>query len=209
MSLDEGDIDDLLCKELPEFAAAVREHRAEWPDHPMLYPLLGILFDFVVNASKITRERPMDLAQRAYGVVEKVLTSGNEGLRDCFVIQMLEPLANDPKYTFYPNLEHLMGPASRREIHAIRDWWKRQHALDAVLRQVHEKLGIEVFSSVGQQDATAAKAIANVERWKQLRREDKEWSYRTLRESWRAISGSKRAKFSITGPLNTGFTVLR
>ena len=89
MSLDESDIDDLLCKELPEFAAAVRERRAGSPDQPTLYPLLGILFDFVIHECNITPDRPIDVAQRAYGVVEKALTSGNERLSDCFAIQML------------------------------------------------------------------------------------------------------------------------
>ena len=198
MGLEEPDVDDLLCKELPEFAPAVREHRAEWPDQPMLYSLLGSLFRFVVSEAEATHGRPCDVAYRAYRVVENVLESGNESLRDCFVIEMLEPIANDSDNTFYPNFEPLMGPLSTREVRDIREWSKRQSALDAVLRHVREKLGAEVFVAAAQ-DAVDARAIVDVARWKQLRNEDKEWAYRTFAESWNRISSAERPAFTITG----------
>jgi hypothetical protein len=209
MSLNEDEIDDLLCEELPEFASAVREHRAEWPDQPGLYPLLGLLFDFVVNESNMVPDARKDVAQRAYAVVEKALTAGDKRLRDCFAIEMIEPLIADPKHKVYPDFESVMGPASKRELHGMREWWKRKHALDDAVRQVHERLGVEVFSGVGQQGAINARAIADVDKWKQLRREDKESAYRTLAESWKQICGSERSKFAITGPRDTGFIRLR
>lgn len=44
MSIKEQDVDDLLSQALPEFAPAVREHRLEWADQPMLYLDLRALF---------------------------------------------------------------------------------------------------------------------------------------------------------------------
>lgn len=209
MTIGENDVDGLLCKELPEFASSVKEHRADWPDEAMLYPLLSLLFDFAVREYNIADGMRKEVAQRAYAIVETALTEGSKPVRDCFAIQMLEPLIGDTNHESYPDLESVMGPASQRELRRMREWWKRQLALDEARRQINVKLGITVFSGIGQQDENNARAIADVDKWKQLRREDKESAYRTLAERWKEIRASMHAKLTITGPRESGFVLLR
>lgn len=81
----------MLVRALPEFADDVRQHRAEWPDDPMLYPLIGSLFDFAVSALRNPSERDgSGLARRVYEVVEAALSDGEPSVQDCFAIEMIE-----------------------------------------------------------------------------------------------------------------------
>lgn len=205
MTICEADVDGLLNEHLPEFADEVRAHRSEWPDDPMLYPLIARLFDFVVEASVL---RSKDVLRRAFATVELAIVEGSSGVRDCFAIQMLEPVANDPKHERYPNFEPFLGPASTREIQQMRQWWQRQKALDEAVQRANAKLGVAVFVLAGQ-NPPDARVIADVARWKQLPRTDRQAAYRTLRACWREICGSQKGSLTITGPRETGFAVLR
>ena len=119
MSIRVQDVDDLLSQALPEFAPAVREHRLEWGDEPMLYVLVGGLFNLLVDSSKMAQP-PGELARRAYEVVEKAMTEGTPDVKDLFAIEMIEPFWGDPHHEFYPNFESLMGPASLAKLEAMR-----------------------------------------------------------------------------------------
>lgn len=118
-TLHEKDVDELLLDAVPEFASAIREYRATWPDQPMLYPLIAQLFDFAVE----TMSESADVAMRAYSVVENVMINGSKEVKNCFAIEMLEPLVGDSHHEFYPNLEAVMGPATKHELDGMRKWW--------------------------------------------------------------------------------------
>jgi hypothetical protein len=202
------DVDGLICEALPEFVETVRRHRQEWGAEPALYPLLGQLSRSVVDAARAS-ESDVDLARRAYALVERAIAHGEPSVRDCFVIEFVEPLAGDSQHKFYPNLERLMGRATRRELMTIREWGRRYREMSVIIRELNEALNADVFSSIGI-DGVKVRVIADMRLWNQLSKEKRQSIGRAAERSWRGLCGATGGKptLEITGPRDTGFHVL-
>jgi hypothetical protein len=132
------DLDDLLIRALPEFESSVRRHRADWPDEPMIYLLIGALFDFAVSSARDEWCVPdgAPLLSRIYDVVERALSEGDASVHDCFAIEMIEPIARDEDHQNYPNLECFMGSLALEEVRLMRQWRTRYTQLMAVVSDV-------------------------------------------------------------------------
>jgi hypothetical protein len=129
MSIEAADVIPILREALPEFCHAIEEHVSEWPDAPMLYLLIGALFNCAANAFWAgEEEEQLSFARRAYQIVDKMLSEGSPSVRDCFAIEMIEPLSDEAKIVeqIYPGLESILGPAGKEELAKMREWW-RQH----------------------------------------------------------------------------------
>jgi hypothetical protein len=128
MSIEQAGVIPILSEALPEFSDAIREHVADWPDDPMLYPLIGSLFQHVAELRPGKERERLRFARRAYELVDKMLSEGSPSVRDCFAIEMIEPLSGDAEAIkqHYPGLESILGPVGKEELAKMREWW-RQH----------------------------------------------------------------------------------
>ena len=129
MSIEAAEVISILREALPEFSHAIEEHVVEWPDDRMLYSLIGVLFNCAANAFRAGEEQEqLSFARRAYQIVDKMLSEGSPLVRDCFAIEMIEPLSGDAELVeqYYPGLESILGPVGKEELAKMREWW-RQH----------------------------------------------------------------------------------
>src|ERR1700733_9695308 len=129
MSIEVAEVIPILREALPEFSHAIEEHVVEWPDDPMLYSLIGVLFNCAANAFQAGEEQEqLSFARRAYQIVDKMLSEGSPLVRDCSAIEMIEPLSGDARIVeqYYPGLESVLGPVGKEELAKMREWW-RQH----------------------------------------------------------------------------------
>jgi hypothetical protein len=135
MAISPSDVDAILSDALPEFRRAVEDHRQQWRHEPMLYPLVADLFRFVDEMAP-QRER-LAFAKRAYEVTDRMLLHGEPSVRDCFSIEMIEPLWGDPQTTDerFPGLESVLGPAAQRDLAAKREWVKRHQEAEVITRR--------------------------------------------------------------------------
>lgn len=191
-----SEVDELLVTALPEFADNVRQHRAEWPDDPMLYILIGSLFDLAVSAARESHNG-MSLARRIYQVVERALSDGEKSVQDCFAIEMIEPLAGDPKHEYYPNLETVMGPVALDELRGWRQWGTRYRAIMAAVSDVNRNIGFPLFRAAGL-TGDDARVIAVRELWDRVAASDRESAAQSLAASWRSICSPADASIEIT-----------
>jgi hypothetical protein len=125
--IEANEVADVLHVELPEFRHEITRHRQDWGDDPMLYLLAGALFRFVTELPG-GRERVLR-AQQVYVVTDKMLVEGSPSVRDCFAIEMIEPLISATSVGRYPSLELALGPAGRKKLERMREWW-RVHGAD-------------------------------------------------------------------------------
>lgn len=208
MAIEAHKVAGILLRELPEFTEAVEEHRQDWGDDPMLYLLIGPLFTYVAkNRFASERERLM-FATRAYAVTDKMLTDGTPSVRDCFSIQMIEPLSGDPKVgPDYTWLEGTLGPAARRDLAAKREWSRRYGVMDLEIKRLNVRLGSQVFRGVGIGENNA-RVIVEPAEWNRLTESNKDEAYHYLRDQWEETTGHVIG-LTITGPRETGFEILR
>jgi hypothetical protein len=180
--IDERQVDSILEKALPEFSDDLREHRENWPSDPMLYPLLGTLFNFIAPQPGQTR---LDVARRAYEVTEKMLVDGTESVRDCFAIEMIEPLAGDPDEieSFYPGLESLLGPAAQRELASMREWGRHYEGMASAMKRLNQRTGRDLFKFVGIGKGTA-RIVADSVLWGALSEAERDELFERLSSDW-------------------------
>ena len=206
------DVDELLIRAVPDMTEAVREHRTDWPTDPMLYLLLPILFGLVTDGVENRGATGRDLARRAYGLVDRALSEGDEIVNTAFAIEMIEPLANDESHIHYPNLDFALGAAVRKEMAGMRQWSRRFSAMSDLLKNTNLELGREVFNLVGI-DRDDARVIVFRSAWDELTEDQREQSFRSLRNHWLAVRGhsptERNSGLSITDSAETGFAPLR
>ena len=199
----------ILSEALPEFGDAIKEHVADWPDDPMLYLLIGPLFSYVAELRPSKERECLQFARRVYDLVDKMLLEGSPSVRDCFAIEMIEPLSGNAEVLeqHYPGLESVLGPAGKRELARMREWWRRHEAMNAAIGRLNEQLGHAVFQGVGISERKA-RVIVEPSAWLRLSERRKDEIYRRLRSDWEGLTGQAKS-LTITGPHDTGFQILR
>jgi hypothetical protein len=123
MAIEQEVVAEILSAAFPEFGSEIAEHRKGWGNDPMLYLLVGALFRFVDELAP-GRERVLR-AQRVYALTDRMLSEGSPSVRDCFSIEMIEPLTAMTSSERYPSLEAALGPAGKNELAKMREWWRR------------------------------------------------------------------------------------
>ena len=210
MSIGEFDVDALLIDALPELATVVREHREEWPDSGMLYSLVARLFDAVVEAGHRDDADARDLIRRAYALTERMLVEGTPSVSDCFSIEMLEPLGNDPDHEQYPNLEFAMGPAALADLRSRFEWNRRYAAMSAAIVQADRLVARNVCLGVGFR-GDIARVLADRAAWNQMNHAERADLFDFLRSAWMTLqdpAGDGAPGLEITDTAKTGFEVL-
>jgi hypothetical protein len=218
LSIGWREVEVLLIKELPEFADVVREHQEYEPDGSMSYLLVGQLFDFVVDSFKSASiELAREIGHRTYSLVDRALTEGDEYIQTCFAIQMIEPVSTDEGHLHYPNLESLMGPAARRELAHMREWWRRYNAMFSTVSAVNAEVGCDVLTGIGMGGVGLgrlddASVVADRTLWTELPKQTRARVFRSLRERWLVIRGLPNATqdsgLRITGTREQDFALL-
>ncbi|MGB8910394.1 MAG: hypothetical protein WCC84_16750 [Candidatus Cybelea sp.] len=209
MTIEQSEVISMLGEALPEFGDAIREHIADWPDDPMLYILIGPLFDYVAAPRAGQERERLQFARRAYEFVDKMLLEGTSSVQNCFAIQMIEPLAGDPKTVEqrYPGIESVLGPAGKKELSNMREWGRRYRAMNAAIGRINEQLGQGVLRAVGVGESNA-RVIVELSAWSRLSERRQDEIYRRLRSDWKELTGQAKS-LTITGPREAGFEILR
>jgi hypothetical protein len=207
MPIEAAEVATILSDALPEFREAIEEHRREWPGEPMLYSLVGLLFQSIMLITS-DKER-LAFARRVYEITDKMLVEGAPSVRACFSIEMIEPLWGDAKTTeqYYPGLEGVLGPAGKRDLAAKREWQRRYHLMKAAVDRLNAELGRVVFEGPGIGLATG-KAIVRPLEWSRLSESAKDDAFDRLKGEWKKTTALDRG-FIITGPRESGFELLR
>jgi hypothetical protein len=203
MSIEEADVAAAIIKALPERAAIVSAHLAEWQDEPMPYLLLSDIFQMM---SKIPRgPEQLDLIRRAYDLCDKALSDGSREVRDCFAIELIEPLSFEPDETFLSAL----GPFGRLMHDEMLEWSRLYTLMKRAVDNENERLGLKVFDGTGiDAKNRSARVVVRMETWMVLNPQQHDMSFARLRDAWHEASGQP-AGITITGPRESSFTVLR
>jgi hypothetical protein len=209
MTIEQDEVIPMLREVLPGFGDAIREHVADWPDDPMLYLLIGPLFDYVAAPQPGKERERLQFARRAYELVDKMLLEGTPLVQDCFAIQMIEPLAGDAKTVGqrYPGIESVLGPAGKEELSNMREWGRRYRAMNKAITRINEQLPQAVLQGIGVGESNA-RVIVEPSAWSRLPERRKDEIYRALRTEWKELTGQAKS-LTITGPRGTGFEILR
>ena len=206
-SIEAGDVAAILSEVLPEFRQAVEEHLNDWPDDPMLYPLVGGLFQRMVDMTDGPDRR--EFVRRVYVLTDTILANGSPSVRDCFAIEMIEPLSGDPNQQYYPGLEVAVGPVGRKELEYMREWARLYRGMKVAIERANEEMGSPILEVAGIGEGNAStRIIANVRLWDSLTREQHDEIYRRLSSDWEGVSG-RLSGVIITGPRETNFRLLR
>lgn len=202
MAIEERDVSRLVREAFPEFGAEVDRHIADWPDDPMIYLLVGSLFQFVADMP----EGPdrVSVASRMYALTEKMLQAGSEQVQDCFSIEMIEPLASTSAN--YPNFETSLGAFGKKDLAAKREWCRRYDAMNSLVNDLNKKFGAQLFEGVGIRDDTV-RVIANPRLWRSLGAH-RDSMFRDIERKWFELTGHHDG-IEITEPADNGFQVLR
>jgi hypothetical protein len=138
-----------------------------------------------------------------------MLTEGSPSVRDCFAIEMIEPLSSDSEQTerSYPGVESVLGPLARKELAKMRGWGRRYTAMNAAIGRINKQQRQAVLEGVGV-DENMARVIAEPSAWSRLSERRKDQIYRALRTDWEYLTGQAKS-LTIAGPRDTGFEVLR
>jgi hypothetical protein len=209
VAIEQIEVIPMLREALPEFGDAIREHIADWPDDPMLYLLVGPLFRHVAEARPGKERERLQFARRVYELVDRMLSEGSPSVSNCFAIEMIEPLSGDPEEAerCYPGIESALGPAGKKELAKMREWWRRKKHMDAAISRLNEQLGHNVLQAVGIGE-NSARVIVEPSKWSRLSEPRKDAIYQRLRSDWEGLTGRHRS-LTIAGPRDTGFQVLR
>ena len=209
MAIEQNEVIPMLREALPEFRNVIREHVADWPDDPMLYSLVGSLRRHVAEVGPDKECERLRFARRVYELVDRMLSEGSPSVSDCFAIEMIEPLSGDPEEAerYYPGIESVLGPAGKKKLAKMREWWRRQNNMDAAISSLNEHLGDNVLQVVGIGE-NSARVTSTHRKWSRLSERRKDEIYQRLRSDWEGLTGGHRS-LTITGPRDTGFRVLR
>lgn len=210
MAIEQNEVIPMLREALPEFEYAIKEHVADWPDDPMLYLLIAPLFRHTAELRPGKERERLQFARRAYELVDRMLSEGSPSVRDCFAIEMIEPLSGDPPEVveqYYPGLEGVLGPAGKKELATMREWGRRYKGMNAAIGSLNEQLGQAVLQAVGIGESEA-RVVAEPSAWSRLSERRKDEIYRRLRSDWEGLTGQAKS-LTITGPRDTGFQILR
>ncbi len=201
------DVPGILVEILPEFRPTVEEHQKEWPDDPMLYLIVGALFRRMVDMSE-GPER-VDFVRRVYDLTEIMLAKGAQYVRDCFAIEMIEPLSGEHSEQTFPSLEIAIGKFGRKELAFMREWSRLYGEMKIAIEGANQQLGCTVFEGVGIGEGNAStRIIVNLPLWDSLTENQRDNAYQRLSSDWGSVSGSASG-VTISGPRATSFRVLR
>ena len=207
MRIEASDVAALLCMALPEFREAVEEHRNDWPDDPMLYLLVGALFQRMVDMPDGPERR--DFVDRVYALTDEMLLHGSPSVRDCFSIEMIEPIANDPNQQYYPEHEAAVGATGRKDLAFKREWDRLYRGMKSAIERRNEQLGCLMFEAAGIGEGNAStRVIVNLSVWASLTENQRDVAYQQLSSDWEGMSGNISG-LTLTGPVDSGFRVLR
>jgi hypothetical protein len=203
MSIEASDVAAAILKALPECTAIVDAHLEEWPGEPMLYLLLQEVSRMIFDPPESAEQ--LDVIRRAYDLCERALSEGSREVRDCFAIELLEPLSGDPEGFFLAAL----GPIGRLMRDEMHEWDRLYALMKQALDGENEMLGLEVFSGSGiDAKNSTARVIVRIENWTLLSAAQHDESFARLRDAWRAASGAPTG-ITINGPRESNFRVLR
>lgn len=207
MAIKPMDVADFLSDALPEFRAAISEHRREWKDEPGLYILLGDVVRFMMRITPDSER--LAFARRLYDVTEKMLVEGDSYVQDCFSIEMIEPLSLDPKETeqLFPGVEAILGPAAKKDLAEKREWFRRYEAMEASRGRVNQRLGRAIFTGVGVGKRNARYTVELAD-WNLMSEATKDDAFRWLSADWAETTGQAHG-LTITGPRQSDFQLLR
>lgn len=201
------DVAAILSEALPEFAEAVEQHRKDWPDSPMLYLLIGPLFWRMVEMPDGPERR--DFVRRVYTVTDAMLANGSPSVRDCFAIEMIEPLSSDSNEQRYPRLEAAVGPVGRKELENMREWARLYRGMKAAVERANAEMGSSLLEVAGIGEGNASASVfANLRLWDSLTKKQHDEVYRRLSSDWEGVSG-RMAGVTISGPRESNFRLLR
>jgi hypothetical protein len=201
------DVPGILIETLPEFRPSVEEHQREWPDDPMLYLIVGALFQRMVDMSEGSER--LDFVRRVYTLTEIMLTNGAQCVRDCFAIELIEPLSGENSEQSFPGLEIAIGEAGRKELAFMREWARLYGDMKIAIERANQQLGCTVFEGVGIGEGNAStRVIVNLPLWESLTEHQRDDAHQRLSSDWESVSGSASG-VTISGPRETSFRVLR
>ncbi len=150
-----------------------------------------------------------DFARRVYAFTDTMLTAGSPYVRDCFAIEMIEPLSGDPNEEHYPGLEAAVGPAGHKELAFMREWARLYRGMKSAIERTNEQLGCAVFEAAGIGEGNAStRVIVNLPAWESLTENQRDEAYQHLSSDWEGVSG-QMSGVTITGPRESDFRLLR
>jgi hypothetical protein len=205
MAIEAQDVARLIREAFPELRTQVDRHTADWPDDPMIYLIVGTLFQWAADMP-VGRERVL-VASRMYALTEKMLGEGSEQVRDCFSIEMIEPLMSETSTAHYPNFEAALGSFGRRDLAAKREWAVRYSAMNRLINALNGKLGGVVFEAVGI-DGDTVRVIANPRLWKSASEARRTSMFQEIQGRWLELTGHEGG-IEITEPRECSFRILR
>lgn len=200
-------VSELLPEAIPEFTEAIEEHRRSYPDEPMLYVLVGDLFQSIV-AMPPSLERA-DLIRRFYAFTEEMLVNGSGEVRDCFAIELIEPPTGGGSAYYFPGIEIRLGSAGQKELAGMNEWGRRYEAVTRAITTINERLKCALILGVGIGERNeTARVIANLDQWHRLSENQQNHVYLRLSSEWQTVSGQSSG-LTITGPRQSKFRHLR
>ncbi|HEY6326479.1 MAG TPA: hypothetical protein VIW73_08235 [Candidatus Cybelea sp.] len=205
--IEDAQVVSILEDAFSEFGDEIHEHRRDWGNEPMLYLLVGRLFEFA-NALPSGRDRTIRV-QRVYAVTDRMLVEGTHSVRDCFAIEMIEPLIGDTSKERYPDFEAALGPAGRKELAGMREWDRRHGAMQEAIDQLNGAIGRKVFDAVyvGPIEGHSLRVVADRSQWNAISVAERSDLFKTLQRKWKEATGFGGG-VEITGP-GSGLEVLR
>jgi len=211
MSIGEFDVDALLCEAVPEFASVVREHREEWPDTGMLYALVPRLFDAVVEAGRRDDADARSLLCRAYALTERMLVEGTPSVRDCFSIEMIEPLWEDHDHEVYPNVEFALGPVALADLRSKIECGRRYAAMSDAIARANRRVSRNVCLLAGVRVDDTARVIVDRTVWNDMDQSARAEVFALLRSAWMELQGrfdDGASGLELTDTVENGFAVV-
>jgi hypothetical protein len=203
--IEERDVARVIKEAFAEFSAQIDQHASEWQDDPMIYILVGSLFQWVADIPEGPTR--ISAAKRMYALTDKMLENGSEQVQDCFSIEMIEPLVSPSSAAHYPNFEPALGIHGKRDLAAKREWLVQYSAMNELVNDLNGKFGSPVFERVGIGNGTM-RVIANPALWKAISEAHRDSVFADIQEKWSDLTGHKDG-IEITEPAENGFRVLR
>jgi hypothetical protein len=200
---------NIISSTLPEFESNVREHLSEWPNEPMLYPLLSDLVRFMLKMPEGKTKR--EFVKRTYDLAEEMLLHGTKAVSDAFAIELVEPFSGES--VFHGSEEAIvltsMGPTCRKLLEEMREWTRLYERMKGAIDRENASLKTEVFLGIGIGNRnTFIRIIVDTTKWASLPEPEQDKVYQRLLSDWESLSKMQNG-LAITGPRETGFRLLR
>lgn len=205
MTIEAQDVPRLIKEAFPEFSSQVDQHIADWPDDPMIYLIVGSLFQFVADMPQGSDR--ISAASRMYALTEKMLEDGSKQVETCFAIEMIEPLVSTSHEEYYPNFEASLGVRGKRELAAWREWSVQYTAMNDLMNDLNRNFGAPVFEAVGIGDGTV-RFIARSSLWRLAGEARRNSMFGEIQRKWFDLTGH-RDGVEITEPATNAFRILR